>query len=154
MVMLAAALSGQAGQYGYKLRLADEAAFFRSIARVESCSQDSVVGDKHLRNKAYGRYQIRQPYLDDVNRIAGRDVVRKYGHRLTTRDMVDPDKARYAMRIYLAYYGARYTRITGKAPTAAVYARIHQGGPDGWRTRVTKRYAMRVQKWYAREGYA
>lgn len=153
-VLMGASVS-RGGTYEYRLHLQDEAAFFRSVARVESQNRDYVVGDLHLRHRAYGRYQIRQPYLDDVNRVAGKDVVRTWGHLLTLRDMRDPEKARYAMRIYMAHYGKRYTRITGLLPTAAIYARIHQGGgPNGWRTPVTLSYARKVNSWYAKECYA
>lgn len=137
----------------YRLNLTNEAAFFRSIARVESeCSHDAV-GDKHLRYRAHGMYQIRYPYLQDVNRVAGKDVVRVWGHKLTPQDMYDPAKARWAMRVYLHHYGLRYTRLTGQLPTASVYARIHQGGPDGWKIRRTLAYWYRVKLHYTRELY-
>lgn len=94
----------------------------------------NLVGDKHLKHKAYGLLQIRQPYLDDVNKIAKADVKRLWGKsKLTIKDMKDPVKARWAFKVYLSYYGARYEKITGMTPTMEVYAKIHNGGPDGWK---------------------
>ena len=41
-----------------------------AIGQVESRSRN-LVGDKHLSNRAYGYFQIRQPAVDEVNRIYG-----------------------------------------------------------------------------------
>ena len=136
----------------YRLHISDEAAFFRSISRVESTHNNNKVGDRTLKYHAYGAYQIRYPYLQDVNRIARKDVLSTWGHRLTPTDMRDPVKAKWAMKVYLSYYGRRYTRITGKLPTATIYAKIHNGGPDGWRDHATRRYARLVVAYYLQGG--
>lgn len=117
------------------------------VTRKENPGQDpDAVGDKHLRNKAYGLLQIRAPYLKDVNRIAGRKEVRRvWGKdRLTMADMKDPAKAEWAFHVYLWHYGNVYTKKTRKVPTAYVYARIHNGGPNGWRDKDTVRYGEAV----------
>ena len=41
-----------------------------AIAEVETKTQN-LIGDKHLANKAYGYFQIRQVAVDEVNRIYG-----------------------------------------------------------------------------------
>jgi peptidoglycan hydrolase-like protein with peptidoglycan-binding domain len=46
-----------------------------AIVLVESGGDDQAIGDRNLANKAYGAMQIRQPAVDDVNRL------RKTGHR-------------------------------------------------------------------------
>ena len=121
------------------------------IQQVENPSGDPhAVGDIHRRNKAYGVYQIRQPYLDDVNRIVGPEKMMEiWGvETLTLQDMVDDTtKAQWAVRRYLEYYGERYREKTHKEPTIVVYLRIHNGGPLGWRQTSTNAYitkAMRV----------
>ena len=59
--MVAMAVIGEA-------RAKPTAKFFEAVAQVESGGNDWLIGDKHLRQKAYGRYQIRQPVCDDYNR--------------------------------------------------------------------------------------
>jgi hypothetical protein len=46
------------------------------LAKVESGCRD-VVGDKNLKNKAYGILQMRQPAIDAVNKFYDIDVVTK-----------------------------------------------------------------------------
>ena len=107
------------------------------LIEVENPNRDpNAVGDKHLRHKAYGLLQIRQPYLDDANRIAGTSY--------TIKDMKDPDKARAVAKVYLRYYGSVYERKTGKAPNLEVYARIHNGGPSGWQKSSTNEYINKL----------
>ena len=132
----------------YPLNVANEASFFRSIAIVESRSSWSAVGDKHLKYRAHGAYQIRYPAIQDVNRFYRKDVLARWGRLLTPMDMHDKDKATWTLKVYLYHWGKRYQRITGKAPTASVYARIHHGGPDGWRVRATLAYWHRVRATY------
>lgn len=40
----------------------------KAIAKVES-NETNVVGDKHLKNHAYGFFQLRQPAINEINRI-------------------------------------------------------------------------------------
>jgi hypothetical protein len=119
------------------------------IARAENATFDrNKVGDKELTYKAYGVFQIRQPYLDDVNRIVGEeDMAETWGKPvLAIRDIKNPEIAAWCVKVYLSYYGKHYEKVTGKKPTAQVYARIHNGGPDGWKRRSTKVYWARVSK--------
>jgi hypothetical protein len=89
--------------------------------------------------KAFGDFQIHQDYLDDVNRIASTSF--------TLEDMDDHVTARWAVCIYLSYYGENYKRKTGKIPSLIVYARIHNGGPNGYKKDVlTQDYVKKVQK--------
>ena len=115
----------------------DMRAVLEHLIEVENPGRDpEAVGDLHLTDRAYGILQIRRPYIEDVNRIAGTGY--------TVQDMRDPELARWAATIYLGHYGARYTRITGKEPTLEVYARIHNGGPDGWRKDSTNQYVRKM----------
>jgi hypothetical protein len=47
--------------------------------------------------------------------------------------------------LYLAYYGAQYEKQTGRPATDEVYARLWNGGPDGWRKSSTLKYWGRVR---------
>jgi hypothetical protein len=119
------------------------------IQKVENAAGDpEAIGDKHLTNKAYGLYQIRQPYLDDVNLIAGPEKIRaKWGKdKLTIEDIKDGDKARWAARVYLKHYGARYANKKGSFPDIEVYSRIHNGGPNGWAKNSTNRYVEKIKQ--------
>ena len=129
----------------YSLRV-DVDSFYTAVVNRENVKWDvNAVGDKHLRHKAYGLLQIRQPYLDDVNKIAGKDVLAVWSKsKLTLADMKDPEMAKWAFRVYLNHYGESYEKNTGKAPTAEVYARIHNGGPNGWKNKKTVAYGRDV----------
>ena len=90
------------------------------------------------RGQSYGILQIQQLVIEDVNRIQGT--------RYTTRDALVASTAREICSRYLEFWGAQYTRDTGKQPTSEVLARIWNGGPHGWQHRSTKRYwTRRVQ---------
>jgi len=119
-----------------------------ALREVESDDDADAVGDLHLTNKAYGVLQIRKPYLDDAMRIAGPEAVRQeWGvDRLTMEDMRDTAKAWWVAEVYLKHYGERYERLTGREPTEDVYARIHNGGPDGWRKSSTNEHARKVSE--------
>lgn len=121
--------------------VSDELLDALTITESAASARADAVGDRELFHKAYGPLQIRQPYLDDVNRVAGKAVRETWGKRaLTTEDMKDPEKARWAARVYLGHYGRAYERETGRAPTDQVYARMHNGGPRGWERSSTRAY--------------
>ena len=88
-------------------------------------------------------YQIREIYVADVNRIL-RNPRYRLAAPFTLRDRLDRFKSRAMMEVYWAYYGERYRRLTGREPTAEVLARIHNGGPDGWRKTATLPYWRKV----------
>lgn len=101
---------------------------FNAIAMVESdrgATSDNV-------------YQIRNIYIDDLNRI--------YTYRFKYSDKYDKRKSEQMMFDYWRYYGYRYTRLTGRPVTYEVLARIHNGGPDGWRKKSTEGYWRRVER--------
>ncbi len=90
-------------------------------------------------------YQIRSVYVDDVNRI--------YKANYSHFSVLDPAKSIELMVKYWMYYGEIYRRETGLAPTYEVLARIHNGGPDGWRKRATKKYWEKVRcEMFRKEG--
>lgn len=105
-----------------------------------------LVGDLTLTNKAYGLYQIRKPYLDDVYRLYGAEMVRTFGRRLTLADMQNRQAAEWVCWRYLDHYGERYRKATGRSPDIYVYTRIHNGGPNGWAKQSTIPYMLKVQR--------
>jgi len=111
--------------------------FLSALIMVESGGNPDAVGDRHLTNMAYGVCQIRQPYLDDVNRIAKSSF--------TLEDVRKSESvSRWCVVTYVKHYGKRYTRITGKPLTMEVAARIHNGGPNGWKKASTDAHWKKV----------
>jgi hypothetical protein len=110
--------------------------FLAALIAAESGGDRTAVGDAHLRNRAFGVCQIRKPFLDDVNRIAG-----------TSWTLVEvarcPGLSRWSVATYLRHYGARYERLTGKPLDLEAAYRIHNGGPDGWRRQSTDAATVR-----------
>ena len=87
--------------------------------------------------------QITDICIRDVNRIV-RDAGGDWQYK--TSDKYDLVKSRGIALIYLCHYGNVYKRKTGKEPTAEVYARIYNGGPDGWKKKSTEAYWKKVSK--------
>ena len=117
------------------------------LIEIENEARDpDAVGDVNRVNKAYGLLQIRKPYLDDVNRLAGTNLVMSAWGKpaLVIEDMKDEDKARWTAKFYLSHYGRSYERKTGKTADLRVYGRIHNGGPNGWRRGSTNEYVDRL----------
>lgn len=83
-------------------------------------------------------YQLKPIYVRDVCGITGQ--------RISFEQAVGDDAvARACIEAYWSYYGERYYRLTGRQADAEVLARIHNGGPDGWRRRCTRAYWIRVR---------
>ena len=72
-----------------------------------------------------------------MNRITGQSITHEQA-------VGDDAVARACIEAYWDYYGARYFRLTQSRPTAEVLARIHNGGPDGWRKPETVHYWRKV----------
>lgn len=82
-------------------------------------------------------YQLRQIYVEDVCRITGQ--------RLTLEQAIETDDvARWCIETYWDHYGMKYHTTTGKPVTAEILARMHNGGPDGWRRHSTIPYWRKV----------
>jgi hypothetical protein len=92
------------------------------------------------REGAYGPAQIRAPCLHDVNTRYSEAVVKTFGRKLTLQDCTRKDVALWTTKTYLEHWGQAYTQKTGKKPTAEIYCRIWNGGPDGWREKQTVKY--------------
>jgi hypothetical protein len=97
----------------------------------ESGGNDNAVGDKNLDNWAYGPLQIRQPFVDDVNRRFGT------GYRASQCRGNRPLSIKIA-KLYWSIYATR--EKLGHEPTALDRAGILNGGPAGWRRSATAGY--------------
>ena len=82
-------------------------------------------------------YQIQRVYLDDLGRV--------YGCHFADEVMTDRHASEQVMLAYWEYYGEQYARRTWRQPTAEVLARIHNGGPNGWRKDSTLEYLRKVK---------
>lgn len=103
----------------------------------ESGGDIHAVGDTHLKNKAYGPLQIRQPCVDDVNRL------------LKTNYRAEDCKGNMelSLRIFHAYtmHWASEKRL-GRSPTLEDIARIWNGGPNGYKKSSTLEYWKDVER--------
>ena len=104
------------------------APLFTALAQVESNNGQT---SKNV-------YQITRQYVDDVNRISDNEA-------FLYDDRNDRAKSERMMEIYWLYYARRYLDQTGRGPTWETLARIHNGGPDGWKKYGTKKYWRRVK---------
>lgn len=121
--------------FGSKERSIDQ--LIEALIEVESHGNDYAIGDKHLKDKAYGCLQIRRSCLEDVNQLLGTK------HR--PEDMLGKRALSVKMcRTYLSRYATR--KALGREPTIEDMARIWNGGPAGWRKKSTLPYWHKVQK--------
>lgn len=109
--------------------------FLARLAAVESGANDAAI---NFAEGAYGRYQVREPYLADANAALGTSY--------TLAEMHDPRKAAAVVRAYLLRYGAAFERRVGREATDEDLARIHNGGPRGAERDATLGYAERFRE--------
>lgn len=101
---------------------------FNAIAQVES---DRGATSSNV-------YQIRKIYVKDVNRF-GRE-------RYYDGDVKNKELSEQMMRDYWYHYGAQYRVDEHKQVTYEVLARIHNGGPTGYKKASTLAYWEKVKK--------
>jgi hypothetical protein len=103
-----------------------------AIIAVESGGDNHAIGDN---GKAYGCLQIWSAYVEDANQFAGTSY--------THADAFDRKKSIAMFTAYMSRY-ATEKRI-GHTPTAEDIARIHNGGPNGYRKVATDVYWAKVK---------
>ena len=86
-------------------------------------------------NGAIGKYQIRDIYVRDVNRI----MKTNYTHEDARKER----SARDMVYFYLRYYGKKMYERTGRKPTVYDLAMIHRLGPYGY-THADHDYGIRA----------
>ncbi len=108
-----------------------------ALIEVESRGNDFATGDNHLSNKAYGCLQIRQPCVDDVNRV--------YGTKHKAEDCLgNRELSVWICEKYLQIYATE--KRLARNPTDEDMARIWNGGPNGWKKSSTDAYWVKVKK--------
>ena len=88
-------------------------------------------------------YQIRKIYVDDVNRIIQNDRICSFPFEQT--DNQSKARSEIMMSIYWRHWGVHYQQKTGNPVTYEVLARIHNGGPLGWKKPETLVYWQKVK---------
>jgi hypothetical protein len=89
---------------------------------------------------AVGPLQIHAAVVADVNRILGKP---EGWYRL--EDRRSRTHSTMMCCVYLLHYGDRYMRKHKTYPTLEVYARMWNGGPDGYKKAATRAYWRKVQ---------
>ena len=108
-----------------------------ALSVVESNNNPKAGGDF---GKAIGILQIWPVFVDDVNRILGKNVY-------TYKDRWCPVKSREMAKIYLSHYATG--RRLGRTPTFEDMAAMYCAGPNGWQQKdepKVKRYIEKVKK--------
>lgn len=104
-----------------------------AIIMVESNGHDFEIGDE---GKAYGCLQMHSAYVQDAAEHAGKDWVHE--------DAFQRDVAIQIFEAYMDRY-ATEERL-GRKPTAEDIARIHNGGPNGYKKKSTIKYWVKVKQ--------
>lgn len=108
-----------------------------ALIQVESNGNDKAIGDRHLREKAYGPLQVRQPCVDDVNQ--------RYGTKIKASEL----HGNRALSIWVCHkYIELYAtpKRLGRNPTLEDMSRIWNGGPTGHKRPTTLQYWSKVSK--------
>ena len=103
-----------------------------AIMLVESNADINAVGDN---GTAHGCFQLTKAYIQDAAEHANESW--------TVEDAYDYEKSRMIFNAYMHRY-ATPERI-GRRVTPQDIARIHNGGPDGWKKESTKAYWEKVK---------
>ncbi|MDA8611314.1 hypothetical protein N9L18_00410 [Candidatus Pacebacteria bacterium] len=106
-----------------------------ALIQVECSGRNGLIGDKHLGegNFAYGVLQIRQVYVDDVNERYGTDL-------RASECLLDIELSKLVTQAYMNRYGKSNFSFEH-------YARMHNGGPQGWNSKYSKTYAKTTRYW-------
>jgi soluble lytic murein transglycosylase-like protein len=106
--------------------------FIMALISVESGGDNSAIGDN---GAAYGCLQLHSAYVQDAAEHAGEDW--------THDDAFDRETA---IKIALAYFDRYATKQRlGRTPTFEDWARIHNGGPNGFKKTATDKYWKKVK---------
>ena len=81
-----------------------------------------------------------------ISDICVADVNRIYKTSYAPIDVYDREKSKEIAELYLMYWGEEYRRKTGRPPDYEIYARIWNGGPNGWKKPSTLKYWKKVRR--------
>ena len=119
--------------YGTERVCANDDNLLAAIALVESGNDANSVGDC---GAAVGMYQIHKIFVDDTNRILRRK-------EFSYNDRYSPVRSRQMIKIYWNHYAT--VKRLGRKPTRQDKARIHNGGPNGYKKQSTLKYWRKVK---------
>jgi soluble lytic murein transglycosylase-like protein len=103
-----------------------------ALIAVESNGNDRAIGDNGL---AYGCLQLHAAYVKDAAEYAKKDW--------THQDAFDRETSIDIVLAYMSRY-ATEARL-GRPVTAEDIARIHNGGPNGYKKEATVKYWKKVE---------
>lgn len=112
--------------------------FVMAVMMVESSGNDRAVGDN---GASHGPLQIQEACLIDANEWR---KARGLSQFRFPQDCYDRQKAEQIMLSYLHRY-ATENRL-GRRPNIEDYARIWNGGPNGYKIQATVKYWNKVKK--------
>jgi len=112
------------------------APLYAAIAQVESDNGKTSANVYQIDEDGHG-------YTDDVNRILTNLKVEFTPYDAKAK--LSREKSEAMMRIYWRHWGIHYQHKTGKPVTYEVLARIHNGGPLGWKKEATVKYWLKVK---------
>lgn len=110
-----------------------------ALVAVESSGDPDAIGDNGL---AFGCLQLHAAYVQDAAEFAGET----WKHE----DAFNPATAEQIARAYMARYATE--KRLGRSPTYEDIARIHNGGPNGFKKAATDGYWLKVKKELAKRG--
>ncbi len=125
------------GTPGERLVLAEKMELMNCIRLVE-IGYDNNFSNISGNNGELGPMQITEQYVDDINRIANFS-----GERFKYADRQEMDYCRTMSLVYWDHYAT--TERLGHEPTIQDLARIHNGGPNGWKRASTLDYWRKVK---------
>lgn len=106
----------------------------------------------HGEYRAIGAYQIHKIYVRDCNQIASGNSSWASDNRYTYDDRWNRDKSREMTWLYIDYYSKKVINsdpaLLNCCPQIKwfeIMARIHQGGPQGYKKKSTKPYWAKVK---------
>ena len=113
-----------------------------AMQQVESGGNGCKIGDH---GRSFGAYQIMRGYYNDAVEFNPR--LRDGGR--TFEDVVGRGGIAYSEQVIMSYMGRYATRQRlGHDPTCEDIARIHNGGPNGYKRDSTNGYWKRVKQHY------
>jgi hypothetical protein len=112
-------------------------AFVMALIMQESGGNNLAIGDN---GAAHGPLQIHRCCVDDVNKYRKAQGWKQYKF---PSDCYDRKKAESILATYLHLY-ANKERL-GREPTVEDYARIWNGGPNGYKRKATVKYWVKLK---------
>lgn len=103
--------------------------FINALIQKESKGVNNAIGDN---SRARGCLQIWEVVIIDVNRV--------YKTKYTHNDAFNRKLSIEICKKYLIYWGNVYKKKTNKEPTLEIYAKIWNGGPEGYNKSETLKY--------------